>query len=129
MTIEYPSAAEYISGDFEGDGLRFIGKYGNRDDAIRDVEEFLGRDIRGWRNYDEQPHTPTAVIETPFSDDSVAYFERLVRQRSVTLPRSAEFSVGGIYWEHIALWGEFREDRLGEETELRLRARGIVDDE
>lgn len=129
ITIEYPPATEYIAGDFEGGGLRFMAEYAHRDDAIRDLEEFLRMDISSWKNFVHQPHTPAVIEEAPFTPENTAHFEAMVRERAVVLPRSTRFAVGGMYWEHIALWGEFRQDWIGEETAIRLRARGIPDDE
>lgn len=127
VTIEYQKCADYRSAEIEGGGLKYVGAYEHLDEAIHDLEEFLGSPMTSWRNYLASPYAPS-VLEELDPAKNVAWFEAQVRAGTVPLPRAGSFEISGIHWEHVALFGEYRPDRLGEETEIRLRKRGLTDE-
>jgi hypothetical protein len=128
VTIEFPPAREYAQGDFEGGGLKYVGQYETLDELIEVLEEYLGSPVGKWRNFTAAPYEPHTLDE-PDSAANIRYFEDLVRTRSVALPSRGHFTLTGIHWRHIELYGEYRADKLGEETELLLRQQGIGPDD
>jgi hypothetical protein len=128
VTIEFQRCGEYLEGDFEGGGLKYVGKYPSIDDAIADLENYLSRPLAAWRNYTCDPHNPLRVAE-PDPEANTAYFEGLVRNGAMRLPHGGDFQLAGIYWRHIQRYGEYRRDKLQEEQDLNFRERGILVDD
>ncbi len=129
VTIEFETCTAYLESDIEGGGLKYVGHYDTIDDAIADLEDYLGTPVQEWINFTENPYEPTISSE-PDPAKNLRYFEDLVRQRRMILPKRGGFELAGIYWRHIELFGEYRKDKLKEEWEHHLRKRGIsVDDD
>jgi hypothetical protein len=128
VTIEFERCTDYLYGTGEGGGLKYIGHYEAVDELVRDLEVYLGKPVSAWSNYTESPYEPKVLDETDPAAN-LKYFEDLVRNRKMDLPSRGNFELAGIYWRHIELFGEFRQDRLGEETEISLRKRGILPEE
>lgn len=122
VTIEYEPALEYVTGDFEGGGLKYVASYDTLEDAVRDLEEYLGTPVEGWRNFTRNPYEPT-IVEQPDALKNQQFFEAQVRARSIALPRRARYDIAGIHWRHIERYGEYRPDKLLEEAELALARR------
>jgi hypothetical protein len=120
VTIEYDKTRAYIEGNYEGGGLKYVAQYVDLDDVVTDLEEYLGAKIPQWINYTESRFLP-GVADDPDPVKSLGYFEDLVRQESVALPRRAKYEIAGVYWRHIAKYGQYREDKLLEEQEEQLR--------
>jgi hypothetical protein len=127
VTIEFQRCADYVQPDPEGGGLKYVGKYESLEAAVLDLEEYLEKAVVAWSNFTSTPYEPR-VLDEPDPQANVAYFESLVRARAMRLPVRGAFEIAGIYWRHVALWGEYRRDRLGEETEISLRERGVSED-
>lgn len=129
VTIEYQTCAEYVTGDSEGGGLKYIGHYDAMDELVEDIEEYLGKPIEQWHNFTATPFEPE-ILSEPNPEQNLRYFEDLVRDRRLSLPRRGEFEVAGIHWRHIELFGEYRPDKLMEEMEHHLKKHGIpLDDD
>jgi len=120
VTIEFPPALEYVTGDFEGGGLKYRAIYDRLEDIVDDLQDFLGKPIAEWRNFTESPYEPS-VVEAPDPMKNLAFFEDQVRTGKVRLPRKGRYRLAGIHWRHIELYGEYRQDKLGEETELAIQ--------
>jgi hypothetical protein len=126
VAIEFQKCSEYASADWEGGGLKYVGKYSALLDAVLSLEEFLGRAVREWVNFTREPYEP-AVLEEPDPAANLAYFERLVRENNMVLPRGGGFQLAGIYWRHVQRYGTYRPDKLLEEQELTLKDRDTED--
>jgi hypothetical protein len=124
VTIEFQKCSEYIEGDWEGGGLKYVGQYDALEEAVRDLEGYLATPIGKWRNYTRERYEPLMVTEAD-STENLAYFENQVRQRSIPLPEHGGFVLAGIHWRHIQRYGEYRPDKLLEEQDLMLREQGI----
>jgi len=124
VTIEFQKCSEYVSGDFEGGGLKYVGQYETLDDAVRALEKYLASPVRQWRNYTRERFEPVLLAE-PDSAANLAYFERIVRERRISLPGRGRFRLAGVHWRHVERYGEYRGDKLIEEQELTLRERDI----
>jgi hypothetical protein len=84
--------------------------------------------MSSWRNFTFHPCAPVVVDEID-STKNIEYFESLVRDKGATLPLRGRFRVAGIYWRHIELFGEYRPDRLGEETDILLKEQGLSEED
>jgi hypothetical protein len=120
VTIEYDKARAYAEGDSEGGGLKYVAEYPEMDVLLADLEEYLGSMIEEWSNFTESPLVPT-TLDDPDPVKSLRYFEDLVRRSAVPLPQRGTYELAGVYWRHIAKYGEYREDKLLEEQEEELR--------
>jgi hypothetical protein len=122
VTIEYQTCRQYAHPDWEnhldweGGLLKYIGQYDSLEDVIRDLENFLGKPWREWTNFTTMPYEPR-ILDDPDPTANLRYFEGLVRERNVKLPAYGRFRFADIYWRHIELFGEYRPDRLDEETD------------
>jgi hypothetical protein len=119
VTIEFQKCSEYIEGDIEGSGLKFVGEYDTLENAIGDLEEFVGQTVEKWVNYTEERYLPVIVVESEPAKN-LEYFEHLVRINAIPLPERGRFQIAGIYWRHVRRYGEYRPDKLLEEQELLL---------
>lgn len=119
VTIEFQLVTEYLSGDMEGGGLKYISAYDELPEAVRDLEDFLNAPISAWRNFTRQP-LEVLPAEAESAPPENEYFENLVRANGVQLPRAGHYRIAGIYWRHIARYGQYREDKLLEEQEEDL---------
>jgi hypothetical protein len=127
VTIEFQKSTEYSGGDYEGSGLKYVGKYDSVDDAVRGLEKYLARPMHEWRNYTRDRYDPVVKHESPPAEN-LAYFEGLVRERKMPLPEGGNFQLAGIYWRHIQRYGEYRQDKLIEEQDLTLTEHGFDPD-
>ena len=123
VTLEFDSTPNYLTGDSEGWGPKYVARYLSLDVIIGDLEEFLGHSIAAWKNRSADPLTPShtdgpGTAAGPFLED-------LVRRNAVELPRRATYALANIYWRHISKYGEYREDKLEEEQDEHL---GLRDD-
>jgi hypothetical protein len=84
--------------------------------------------MNSWPTFTLHPYAP-AMVEEPDPAKNIKYFESLVREERATLPLGGRFRLAGIYWRHIELFGEYRPDRLGEETDLLLKEQGLTDED
>jgi hypothetical protein len=119
VTIEFPPATEYATSDFEGGGLKYRATYDAMEDAVSDLESFLGKPLEKWRNFTEHPYEPR-VLQAPDPKGNIAFFENLVRTDSVPLPTGAQYRLTGIHWRHVKRYGMYRPDKLDEEQDLHL---------
>jgi hypothetical protein len=120
VTIEYDKASAYVAGDCENGGLKYVAEYPDLDELLADLEAFLGAKVQRWGNFTKSPLAPT-VLDDPEPEKSLRYFEDLVRRRGVPLPTRGNYELAGVYWRHIAKYGEYREDKLLEEQDEELR--------
>jgi hypothetical protein len=128
VDIEFQKCSEYLSGEGEGGWLKYVGNYENLENCVSDLVEFLGMPMSSWLNFTLHVYAP-AVVEELDSTKNIEYFESLVRDKRATLPLHGRFRLAGIYWRHIELFGEYRPDRLGEETDILLKEQGLSDEE
>lgn len=128
VTIEFQSCADYVQGNDEGGGLKYVGEYGTLDELILDLEAYLGKAVTDWSNYTLNPYEPKMVDDAEPAA-TLKHFEDLVRRRLTALPAHGGFELAGIYWRHIDLFGEYRPDLLGEETKIALRKRGVPEED
>lgn len=121
VTLEFDSTPNYITGDIEGWGPKYVARYLSLNAIIDDLEEFLGHSVAAWTNRTAEPLTPS-YTDAP---DTAAqqYLEDLVRRHAVELPRRATYALANIYWRHISKYGEYREDKLEEEQDEHLGLR------
>ena len=124
VTIEFERCVDYVHGTGEGAGLKYVGHYDTLDELVRAIEAYLGKPVAEWSNYTATLYEPNLIGELD-PTANLNHFEDLVRHRGIGLPPGGGFELAGIYWRHIDLYGEYRPDRLGEETEIALRRRGI----
>jgi len=124
--MEFQPTLEYVSGDFEGGGLKYVAAYDHLEAAVADLEDFLGKPVNEWKNFTANPYEPR-VVEAPNPAGNQEFFEDRVRTRDIALPKRGRYDLAGIHWRHIELYGEYRPDKLGEETELAIQRR--IDDE
>ena len=120
VTIEYERSRAYVDGDSEGGGLKYVGEYANLDELLTDLEAYLGAKAEQWSNFTESPLVPK-ILDDPDPVKSLGYFEDLVRRGAVPLPAGRRYELAGVYWRHIAKYGEYREDKLLEKQEEELR--------
>jgi hypothetical protein len=128
VTIEFQKCIDYVEGGIDGGGLKYVGQYTSLEEIILDLECYLGRPATEWTNRTSNPYEPKLMSE-PDPAANFKHFEDRVRRKDVELPVRAIFEIAGIYWRHIDLFGEYRLDRLGEETEIALRKRGISEED
>lgn len=118
-SIEFERCEDYARGEGEGAGLKYVAQYSTLEDLVRDLEEYLESPMESWRNYSLQPLVPECLQE-PDYDSNMKFFESLVRDKKMHLPPGASYELAGIYWRHIDMYGEYRPDKLGEETDIAL---------
>jgi hypothetical protein len=128
VTIEFQKSQEYVEGGDESGGLKYYAPYPELEEAIQDLEEYLGRPVEEWGNFTSQRYEPM-VLEEPDPAANFRYFEDLVRRKLIKLPRLGKYELAGIHWRHIALYGEYRPDKLREEAEARLRRKRNLDED
>jgi hypothetical protein len=124
VMIEFQKAHEYVTRDWEGAGLRYVGQYADLDSLVCDLQHFLARSLAEWKNYTAAPYTPK-VLNEPDPEANNSYFENAVRRDTICLPGGGSFEVAGAYWRQIRDYGIFRPEKLAEDTDELLRRRGI----
>jgi hypothetical protein len=128
VTIEFQRCAEYIVDDWEGGGLKYVGRYDSLESAVQDLQLYLDKPVREWRNYTRERYEPVITAEAD-SSANWAYFENLVREGKMLLPEHGRFEIAGVHWRHVRRYGTYRPDKLLEEQELTLREGGFEPDD
>lgn len=115
--IELLPAHAYLDGSWrDTSGLRYIAEYQELGALVADLEQYTGRRIGSWVNYNDNAYEPRFADELdPAANAEMVH--HAVRERSFPLPRGAVYRQGDLYWRHIERYGEFRPDKLEEEEQ------------
>lgn len=122
VEVEFERCEDYVNDNGEGAGLKYIGTYPGFDSMVSDLEQYLGRKVDTWRDLSPHEFVPSTLVD-PAPAATLAFFEAKVRNGEHDIPVRGRFELAGIHWRHVALFGKYRPDKLGDEVDVVIPAR------
>ena len=117
VTVEFINCSVFRDDPSEQGPLKYIGRYPPLDEALADLQVYLGAPMTEWRNYSRIAYDFKDCIEPDF-EAQLKKLEEAVLAGTLHAPSKGHWQVADHYWKHIKSFGKFRPEMMGTESEF-----------